>query len=68
VGFTSWDDGIATVSQGLKENYIDKGATTLDQIGDIYAASPAWAIHVQFFIDKIDQFTSTNPDYLNVTI
>lgn len=68
VGFTSWNDGITTVSQGLKENYIDKGATTLDQIGEIYAASPMWATHVQFFIEKIDQFAASDPTNLTVTI
>jgi hypothetical protein len=68
IGFTSWADGIATVSQGLKKNYIDKGAVSLDEIGYIYAASPMWATHVRFFIEKIEQFTPTDPTYLNVTI
>jgi hypothetical protein len=68
IGFTSWNDGIATVSRGLKENYINKGAATLDEIGEMYAASPMWAVHVQFFITKIEQFYPTDPSYLNVTI
>jgi hypothetical protein len=68
VGFTSWADGIATVSRGLKENYIDKGALTLNEIGDIYAASPVWAAHVRFFIEKIEQFTPSDPSSLDITI
>jgi hypothetical protein len=68
VGFTSWTDGITSVSRGLKENYIDKGAVSLDEIGYIYAASPMWAAHVQFFIEKIEQFTTSDPLYLTVTI
>jgi len=68
IGFTSWSDGIAQVSRGLKENYINKGAVTLDQIGDIYAASPVWAAHVRFFIEKIEQFYPSDPSSLDITI
>lgn len=68
VGFKDWKEGIAVVTRGLKINYIEKGAESLEQIGYIYAASPAWAGHVQFFIDKLDAFTPTGPDYLDVTI
>lgn len=53
--FDSWDKGINTVAQGLKQNYINKGATTLAQIGRIYSESPTWTPRVQFFMN---QFTA----------
>jgi hypothetical protein len=68
IGFSSWENGIEEVSRGLKENYIDKGAVTLDQIGDIYAASSAWASHVRFFIDKIETFSPSDPLLFDITI
>jgi hypothetical protein len=68
IGFKNWKDGIATVTAGLHKNYIKRGAETLSQIGSIYAASPAWAAHVGFFLDKIDAFTPSDPEFLDVTI
>lgn len=68
IGFTSWENGVEEVSRGLKEKYIDKGAVTLDQIGDIYAASSAWASHVRFFIEKIDSFSPSDPLLFDITI
>lgn len=48
--FKDWDEGIETVAKGLKENYIDKGAVNLSQIGKIYAPpSNTWAYKVDFF-------------------
>ena len=45
--FKSWEDGITTISKGLRENYIDRwGATNIYEIGAIYAASPTWAVRV----------------------
>lgn len=68
VAFTSWNDAITTISHGLKENYVDKGAVTIDQIGRIYAASPAWSWKVRYFIDQITDFRPSSPDLLAVTI
>ena len=56
IGFQSWDEGIATVSKGLKEKYMDRGATNLISIGKIYAPpSQTWAGNVQFFMNEIEQ-------------
>lgn len=66
--FTSWKDGITTVSEGLRYNYIDKGAKTIEQIGRIYAASPRWAGNVHFFINAIEDFAPKGTDQLAVTI
>lgn len=67
IQFESWDDGIDTVGKGLRNNYINKGAKTIEQIGSIYAASPTWAIRVRKFMqtfqdeeDKNNLFFSTD--------
>lgn len=60
VAFTNWKQGIATVSEGLRKNYLDEGAQTLEQIGGRYAASRAWAKSVRFFLTKIEEFTPTS--------
>ena len=68
IHFASWHAGITEVSEGLKYNYIDRGATSIDQIGHIYAASPAWSAHVKFFMQKIDEFEPMGVEHLAVTI
>jgi len=60
--FSSWEDGIKTVSQGLRENYLNKwGATNVYEIGRFYAASPTWAQRVDYFMGKISDFALRNP-------
>lgn len=55
IGFNDWEDGIETVTAGLKTRYIDRGADTLPEMGRIYAPpSKTWARNVQFFMDKIE--------------
>jgi len=51
IGFSSWEDGIMTISKSLKEKYVNRGATTVPAIGRIYAASPTWAIRVTAFMN-----------------
>ncbi len=41
--FDTWAAGIDTVGKGLRENYINKGATTVDEIGAIYCEGNTWA-------------------------
>lgn len=59
--FKSWPDSIWYVSKALKENYLDRGAKTIDKIARIYAPpSPTWAAKVKSIMKKIDgesQFT-----------
>lgn len=57
IRFTSFDEGIATVSKGLRQNYINKGAKDVYSIGRIYAASPTWAERVTFLMNSIDAFS-----------
>ncbi|HLC94004.1 MAG TPA: hypothetical protein VJH96_00345 [Patescibacteria group bacterium] len=51
--FRNWSEAIDTVGKGLRTNYIDKGATTISQIGRIYAPpSTTWASRVEFFVKR----------------
>lgn len=68
VHFENWHDGIVRVSAGLKTNYINRGAVTIEQIGRIYAASPNWSWKVRFFLDQIDTYQPTNPRQIDITI
>ncbi len=68
VYFKDWKDGITQVSESLRYNYIDKGAETIEQMGQIYAASPAWPWKVRFFLTQIEQFTPNDPSQLDITI
>ncbi len=57
IRFSSWKQGIETVSQGLRANYMNKwGAGDVYEIGRLYAASPTWAQRVDYFMKKIDEF------------
>ena len=66
--FYSWKHCITIVSEGLKYRYIDRGATSIEQIGRIYAASPRWSGNVRFFLNKIETFTPADPALLAVTL
>lgn len=68
VAFASWKQGITTVSEGLRYNYMDKGAVTIEQIGRIYAASPAWSWKVHFFMSDIDSFVPNHPSLIDITL
>jgi len=68
IHFASWKDGITTVSEGLKHNYVDKGASSVEQIGRIYAASPTWSTKVRFFLQRIEEYSPSGIDHLAVTI
>ena len=54
--FSSWRDGIFTVSKGLRENYLNKGLTDPYSINRIYAASPTWGAHISFFMADLEKF------------
>jgi hypothetical protein len=67
--FESWDDGIAVVSTALREDYMEKwGATTVPEIGKIYASSPTWAQRVQFFMNDIEKFEKGNKPSLTISL
>ena len=57
IRFSSWTEGIKTVSECLRKNYINKwGADDVYEIGKFYAASPTWADRVTYFMEKIEKF------------
>ncbi len=62
IRFTSWTEGIDTISQGLRERYINQwDAENIYQIGRMYASSPAWAGHVVSVMNQIQDFAIRNP-------
>lgn len=63
--FKSWEDGINTVAHGLRENYINKGADSIEQIGRIYSESPTWAPRVHYFINEFQKEQAKLQLYLN---
>lgn len=54
--FKSWRDGIYTVSQGLRENYLNKGLTNPYSINSAYAASPVWGSKVSYLLEDLNGF------------
>jgi len=54
INFSSWSQAIDTVGRGLREDYINKGATTIDQIGAIYCEGNTWTAKVRFFMEQIN--------------
>lgn len=55
--FYSYYEAIHTISQALREKYINTwGATDVYSIGHIYAASPTWADRVTYFMNDIEAF------------
>src|SRR3989344_5759561 len=55
--FSSWTEGIKTVSEGLRTNYINKwGARDVYEIGRFYASSPTWAERVTYLMEQIEEF------------
>lgn len=56
LAFSSYDEAIETVSKGLKENYIDKGYLTPDQIMKKYTPSSpgSWAKGVNEFMANME--------------
>ena len=53
--FSTWSDSFEAVAKGLKNNYMKKGALTVEDIGPIYSESPTWAIRVNFFIKQFEK-------------
>jgi len=52
--FDSFRAAIMEVGRGLKKNYIDRGAVTVEQIGAIYCEGNTWAGKVRFFMRKLE--------------
>lgn len=55
LGFTSFDEGIDTVSKGLREEYINKGYSTVEEIMSKYTplSNGSWARGVTAFMEDM---------------
>src|SRR3989344_2102370 len=63
--FKSWADGIDQVGAGLSQNYIAKGADTIEKMGPIYAASPTWSVRVRFFHNEFKRVEAEKQLYFS---
>lgn len=59
--FKSWRDGIFTVAEGLREKYLNKGLDNPYSMNRIYAASPYWGGHVDYFLNDLNNFAKNYP-------
>ena len=53
--FKNWEEAIEKVSEGLKNNYFDRGLTSIESIGKVYAESPSWSSKVIFFMNEFQK-------------
>jgi hypothetical protein len=69
IRFSSWNEGIETISQGLRTKYIDKwGAKDVYEIGRFYAASPTWAQRVEYFMNSIEEYRNLSMANLSISL
>lgn len=61
--FKSQKDGIYTVTQAMRTNYLNRGLTTPYEMNSSYASSGAWGGHVAFFMNDLENFASTYSQY-----
>jgi len=68
--FKSWDEGIDTIDSTIRSNYMDKwNATTVWQIGPIYAASPTWSARVNNYMNEMDsEYIRLTSEKLTITL
>ena len=54
--FPSWEKAIRTVARGLRENYLDKGLTTPEEIMRVYTplSNGSWAFGVRQFMTEME--------------
>jgi len=59
-GFSSFEEGIEIVGKGLKNNYIEKGMDTVEEIAPIYCPPnyKNWARSVNQFMNEIENIES----------
>jgi len=67
--FDSYDEGIRVISKDLREKYMNQwGASTIWDIGRIYAASPTWASGVIYFMNDMSDFALSHPSPLPISL
>jgi hypothetical protein len=69
IRFSSWNEGIETISEGLRNKYINKwGAKDVYEIGKFYAASPTWAQRVEYFMNEIEKYQKLSLANLSISL
>ena len=69
IRFSSWNEGIETISEGLRTKYIDKwGAKDVYEIGRFYASSPTWAQRVEYFMNSIEEYRNSKLASLSISL
>lgn len=69
IRFSSWNEGIEIISEGLRTKYIDKwGAKDVYEIGRFYASSPTWAQRVEYFMNQIEKYRNLNLASLPISL
>jgi hypothetical protein len=69
IRFSSWNEGIQTISEGIRTKYMDKwGAKDVYEIGRLYAASPTWAQRVESIMNSIDNFNKLSLANLSISL
>lgn len=53
--FDKWDDSIDAVGKGLRQNYINKGADSVEKIAPIYSESLTWSPQVRYFMLQFEK-------------
>lgn len=69
IRFSSWNEGIETISEGLRNKYINTwGAKNVYEIGRFYAASPTWAQRVEYFMNSIEKYRNLSLANLSISL
>ena len=57
LGFSSFEEGIDAVTKGIKENYVDEGYLTIEDIMGKYTplSNGSWAAGVTLFMQQIEE-------------
>lgn len=57
IRFSDYEEGIKTVAKGIKENYVDKGLITTEEIMKIYTPSSkgSWSSAIRYFFHHIEK-------------
>lgn len=57
IGFSSWEEGIEKVGEGIAKNYAQKGLTTPEKMAPVYTPpnSTNWRNGVRFFMNQMDE-------------
>jgi hypothetical protein len=53
--FNEWSESIDAVGAGLRNNYINAGAQSVEEIGSIYSESDTWAIRIRWFMNEFEK-------------